>query len=77
MERTATVQRKVTAEPMRLPAAVDLTRVAAEDAVQALRALMAVVAGTLAQRARVERGEEQEDDPRCPRLREEPAVYAP
>ena len=37
MERTATARRELVAEPTRLPAAVDLSRLEVEDAVRALR----------------------------------------
>ena len=71
MERTAAVERKVAAEPMRLPAAVSLAQVDAEGAVRALRALMAVVERVVAAR----RGLEEVDDRRCPR--QEQAAYVP
>jgi hypothetical protein len=78
MERTATARRKLLAEPTRLPAAVDLSRLEVEGAVRALRILRAeverAVARTkLAGRERLEGAVGR----RCPQLREEQTAYSP
>jgi hypothetical protein len=78
MERTATVQRKLIAEPTRLPAAVDLSRLEMEGAVRALRILMEAVELTLLSREQAERGRlEVAVDRRCPQLRREQTADAP
>ncbi len=78
MERTATARRKLGAEPTRLPAAVDLSRLEVEGAVRALRVLMVAVERTVASRELAERGRlEVAVDRRCPQLRREQAAYAP
>jgi hypothetical protein len=75
MERTATAQRKLVAEPTRLPAAVDLSRLEVEVAVRALQVLMVAVERTVARRELAERGRlEEAVDRRCPQLRREQAA---
>jgi hypothetical protein len=71
MERAATARRELVAEPTRLPAAVDLSRLEVEGAVRALRVLMAVerrgARTELAERVKLE----EAVDRRCPQLRGE------
>jgi hypothetical protein len=75
MERTATAQRKLVAEPTRLPGAVDLSRLEVEVAVRALQVLMVAVERTVARRELAERGRlEEAVDRRCPQLRREQAA---
>ena len=78
MKRTATARRELVAEPTRLPAAVDLSRLEVEGAVRALQVLMAAVElmvtrTGLAERVRLE----EAVDRRCPRLRGERTAYSP
>ena len=78
MERTATARRELVAEPTRLPAAVDLSRLEVEGAVRALRVLMVaaelmVTRPELAERVRLE----EAVDRRCPQLREGQTAYSP
>jgi hypothetical protein len=78
MERTATARRELVAEPTRLPAAVDLSRLEVEGAVRALRILRAeverAVAGPqLTGRERLEGAVGR----RCPQLSEEQTAYSP
>jgi hypothetical protein len=78
MKRTATARRELVAEPTRLPAAVDLSRLEVDGAVRALRVLMAAVElmvtrTGLAERVRLE----EAVDRRCPRLRGERTAYSP
>jgi hypothetical protein len=78
MERTATARQELDAEPTRLPAAVDLSRLEVEGAVRALRVLMAAVElmvtrTELAERVRLE----EAVDRRCPQLREGQTAHSP
>jgi hypothetical protein len=78
MKRTATARRELVAEPTRLPAAVDLSRLEVDGAVRALRVLMAAVElmvtrTGLAERVRLE----EAVDRRCPQLRGERTAYSP
>lgn len=72
MERTATARRKLLAEPTRLPAAVDLSRLEVEGAVRA-EVERAVARPKLAGRERLEGAVGR----RCPQLREEQTAYSP
>ena len=72
MERTATARRELVAEPTRLPAAVDLSRLEVDGAVRALRILMAAVERRVARTELAERVKlEEAVDRRCPQLRRE------
>ena len=78
MERTATARRELDAEPTRLPAAVDLSRLEVDGAVRALRVLMAaaeliVAKNEFAERVRLE----EAVDRRCPQLREGQTAHSP
>ena len=78
MERTATARRELVAEPTRLPAAVDLSRLEVEGAVRALRVLMAAVELMVTRTELVERVRlEEAVDRRCPQLRDEQTDYSP
>ena len=78
MERTATARRELDAEPTRLPAAVDLSRLEVNGAVRALRVLMAAVEGMVARTELAERLRlEEAVDRRCPQLRGEQTEYPP
>jgi hypothetical protein len=78
MERTATARRESVAEPTRLPAAVDLSRLEVEGAVRALRVLMAAVERMVARTELAERVRlEEAVDRRCPQLRGEQTDYSP
>jgi hypothetical protein len=78
MERTATARRELVAEPTRLPAAVDLSRLEVEGAVRALRVLMATVERMVARMELAEKMRlEEAVDRRCPQLRGEQTEYSP
>jgi hypothetical protein len=78
VERTATALRKLLAEPTRLPAAVDLSRLEVEGAVRALRILRAEVERAAARTKLAGRGRLEETVGRhCPQLREEQTAYSP
>ena len=78
MERTATARRELVAEPTRLPAAVDLSRLEVEGAVRALRVLMATVERMVARMELAEKVRlEEAVDRRCPQLRGEQTEYSP
>ena len=77
MERTATARRKLVAEPTRLPAAVDLSRLEVEGAVRALRVLIAAVERMVARTELAEKVRlEEAVDRRCPQLRGEQTAYS-
>ena len=78
MERTATARRELDAEPTRLPAAVDLSRLEVDGAVRALRILMAAAELMMARTELAERVRlEEAVDRRCPQLREGQTAYPP
>ena len=78
MERTATARRELDAEPTRLPAAVDLSRLEVEDAVRALGVLVRTVEQALTRMEPAGQGRlEEAAGRRCPQLREERAAYFP
>jgi hypothetical protein len=72
MERIATARRELVAEPTRLPAAVDLSRLEVDGAVRALRILKAAVERRVARTELAKRVKlEEAVDRRCPQLRGE------
>ena len=78
MERTATARRELVAEPTRLPAAVDLSRLEVEGAVRALRVLIEAVGRMVAKTELAEKVRlEEAVDRRCPQLRGEQTEYSP
>ena len=78
MERTATARRELDAEPTRLPAAVDLSRLEVDGAVRALRILMAAAELMMARTELAERVRlEEAVDRRCPQLREGQTADSP